>query len=108
MELIGNINENKELRYKKTIRNDIAWELLDGPRVIFPLSKIDDFGRLEPVLIIKNYSIGIDKVSVSCSIYVDNTINRDKKYLTPIVRYAIWDRPRELDAKRFKSGLKLK
>lgn len=108
MELIGNINENKELRHKKTIRNNIAWELLDGPRAIFPLSKIDDFGWLEPVLTIKNYRVGIGKVSVSCSIYVDNTVNRHKKFITPIVRYSIWDRPKELNAKRFKKWPEVK
>lgn len=102
MELIGNINEHRELRYKKKIRNNIAWNLLDGPRAIFPLSKIDDFGWLESVLTIKNYNVGINKVSFSCSVYVDNTVNRDEKFLIPIVRYAIWNRPKELNTKRFK------
>ena len=90
------------MRYNKKIRNAIAWELLDGPRSIFPLSRIDDFGWLKSVLTIKNYSMGINKVSVSCSVYVDNTVNRDKKFLTPIVRYAQWNRPKEFSAKRFK------
>lgn len=108
MEIIAKINRGKELRRQKAIRNTIAWELLNGPRAIFPLSKIDDFGWLEPVLVIKHYSMGINKVSFSCSVFVDNTVNRDKKFLTPVVRYAIWDRPAELNAKKFKKWPEVK
>ncbi len=82
--------------------------MLDGPRSIFPLSSIDDFGWLESVLTIKNYSMGINKVSVSCSVYVDNTVNRDKKFLTPIIRYAQWNRPEELNDKRLKKWPEVK
>lgn len=100
MELIGNIKDKKEFKRMRGIRNEIAYELLDGQRAIFPSKR--KYEWLESVLTIKQYPLGIDKNSVTYSIYVDNTINKEDNFLLPIVRIAKWDRLKELNAKRFK------
>ena len=108
MESKGNIQDIKIKNRMRRIRTEIARELIDGPRSIFPWRRIDDFGWLEPVMQITIGGLEIDKICSSFSIYVDNTINRDENFLTPIVRFAIWDRPKEYRAKRFKKWPEVK
>ena len=81
----------------------IAFALLEGPYLIKPPVRIDNFGWLEPTLKIVKRTFGVDSVGVSCSVFVDNTINRENGFLEPLVRYVEWDRAYENKFKRIRT-----
>ena len=86
----------------------IGSALLDGPNWILPPTRLDDFGWLDPVLKIIDCPIGINKTATAYSVYVDNTINREKKFLEPLVRYVNWDREHEYEVRRIRKWPKIK
>lgn len=79
---------------------DIAHALLEGPRSLIPQTRIDHFGWLEPALKIVDYREIREFPSCSYSVFADNTINRMRHFLTPVVRFASWDRPWEYRNRR--------
>lgn len=62
----------------------------------------------DPVLKIVDRPIGIRKKATAYSVYVDNTVNRDKKFLAPLVRYVNWDREYEYEVRRIRKWPKIK
>ena len=82
------------------VRQKIANLLLDGPDWLVPLTRVDDFGWLEPALKIDVRPLGVNKTSTSYAVFVDDTINRHARFLRPVVRRAYWDRPQDYQAKR--------
>jgi len=84
-------------------RQTIARGLLDGPNWLVPQRKVDDFGWLEPVLRIDVRPLSVNKSSSSYAVMVDDTINRDTRFLKPVVRRAYWDRPRDYKSKRMRN-----
>ncbi len=94
--------------YKSRARcSYIGSALLEGPDWILPPTQLDDFGWLDPVLKIIEYPIGVRKTATAYSVYVDNTINREKKFLEPLVRYVKWDRQHENAVKRIRKWPKV-
>jgi hypothetical protein len=73
-----------------------------------PPTRLDNFGWLDPVLKIIDCPIGVRKNAKAYSVYVDNTVNRDKKFLAPLVRYVNWDREYEIEGKRIRKWPKIK
>lgn len=73
-----------------------------------PPTRLDDFGWLDPVLKIVDRPIGIRKTATAYSVYVDNTVNRDKNFLAPLVRYVNWDREYEYKVRRIRTWPKIK
>ncbi len=108
MQLQENNMKNAEISTLNDIKSQVAWKLLDGPEFLKPLYKIDDIGWLEPVLLIRDYPTQPDEISSSYSIYVDNTLHRAKKFLTPIARHAFWDRPNDTVLKKFNKNPKIR
>jgi hypothetical protein len=78
----------------------IARALLEGPEWLDPPKRVDDFGWLNPVLIISVVPLGVDKPCYSYSVFVDDTTNRDDNFLKPVVRKAYWHRPGEYLSRR--------
>ncbi len=79
-------------------RNILGRLLIEGPRAILPPKNIDEDGWLEPVLFIRERSCGwtvIESVMLLC----DSTMNRDRSFLTPMIRQALWEREKDLDDK---------
>lgn len=56
---------------------------------------------------IKEYPVGIRHRMRSYSIFVDNTVNREKKFLVPVARFAEWDRPDNYKHKHLKKRPKV-
>lgn len=83
--------------------NQIGRALLKGPYYVIPPVKVDRFGWLDPVLKIVQHQFGVERKDVACSVFVDNTANREKNYLKPLVRYVEWDRVYENKIKRIRS-----
>jgi hypothetical protein len=54
------------------------------------------FGWLESVLLVRQSPTDIQMNWWSAAIYVDNTVNRESRYLAPRLRYARWDRPTDI------------
>ena len=82
-------------------RTKIARALLEGPDWLKPQKRVDDFGWLDPVLVIAIIPLGADKPASSYSVFVDDTVNRDGDFLRPVVRKAYWHRPEEYKKERF-------
>ncbi len=94
---------NRDPKQLQEIRTQVAWKLLDGPEFLKPLHKVDENGWLEPVLLIRDYNDNTGTKLSSYSIYVDNTLNRNSKFLKPIARMASWDKVSEdVSAKSYK------
>lgn len=102
------MNLSKEFHKSRARCMLIGKSLLEGPDWILPPTQLDDFGWLEPVLKIIDCSIGINKTATAYSVYVDNTINREKKFLEPLVRYVYWDRKHEVEVRRIRKWPKIK
>jgi len=90
----------KPSRQSKLRNQKIGSILLEGPEWINPSSKVNNFGWLEPVYSLINQPMGIRRNAFSYSVFVDNTINRHKKFLLPLVRYAEWNREIEYKSNR--------
>jgi hypothetical protein len=93
---------DNKYRQSKVRCTKIALALLEGPYLIMPPVRIDKFGWLEPTLKIVERTFGIDSTGISCSVFVDNTINREDGFLEPLVRYVKWDRAYENKVKRIR------
>ena len=94
--------------YKSRARcSYIGSALLDGPDWLLPPTRLDNFGWLAPVLKIIDRPIGNLKIATAYSVYVDNTINREKKFLEPLVRYVKWDRKHEYEVIRIRKWPKV-
>jgi len=88
-------NKMKRFHQNRGARQRIARALLDGPDFLIPPVKLDDFGWIEPVLRISVRPLSVNQPSYAYSVFVDDTINRDKNFLQPVVRRAYWNRPVE-------------
>jgi len=73
----------------------IGRALVHGPRALFPPETLDDFGWLEPELRLVYWKAPM-KTYESLAIYCDNTVNRETKFLRPVVRFARWNRYHDL------------
>jgi len=94
-------DERKKARHRnRGARSGIARALIDCPEWLEPLDRVDDFGWLEPVLKLIVAPPGVNRHQVSYSVFVDNTINRHKRFLKPVVRRAHWRRPEEYGIER--------
>ena len=67
----------------------IGYEFTNGPEAIFPPPKEDDFGWLEADLRIILIPHDQKKIE-SISIFVDDTMNREDNFLSPIIRHCTW------------------
>jgi hypothetical protein len=81
-------------------RMHVGRALIEGPEQLYPPSRIDNFGYLEPVLKIYDFPMAVTKHAYSWLIYTDDTINRHENFLVPVVRFADWNRPYEQAVRR--------
>ena len=77
-------------------RHVIGRLIIDGPRALFPPKHIDDIGWLEPDLHIYECKAGWHR-SESITLLCDDTMNRERSFLTPMVRHVVWERQHDLD-----------
>jgi hypothetical protein len=94
----------KERRIYRCIR--IGNQFIEGPRALFPPKRIDDYGWLEPQLRITLYH-GFKRLE-SIAVYVDNSMNRDKGFLPPMLRYCSWNRREDQKAANTWPSLELR
>ena len=72
----------------------IAGVLLDGPEAIFPPSR-GRGGWYEPVLSVVRRTWPVGGDPYSAVVFVDNTNNRHRAFLPPLVRFAWWEQSYE-------------
>lgn len=72
----------------------IGYELINGPEAIFPPYRKDEFGWLEADLRIILTQHDHKKIE-SISIFVDDTMNREDDFLSPIIRHCTWLRDKD-------------
>ncbi len=84
---------------EKLRRLKIGHKLIYGPRALFPPKTIDDFGWLEPDLRIIYWTAGM-LTAESIILFTDNTMNRDKNFLQPVIRHAKWHRLADAEESR--------
>ena len=73
----------------------LAKAFVEGPRSLIPPEELDDFGWLEPELKLRWWHNGY-RAWESLIIYCDNTVNRDEHFLKPLIRYARWERQKDM------------
>ena len=74
--------------------------VVDGPRSIFPPTKIDSFGWLEPQLRFVYWKAPAS-ICESVALFCDNTMNRDDDFLRPVIRIARWNRANDFATKPY-------
>lgn len=90
-------------KVKNKLRNrKIGSILIDGPEYIIPPSKYS-YGWYDQVYCLIDQPMGVNKKAFSYSVYVDNTVNRHKNFLLPLVRYVEWDRDKEYSNNRIRN-----
>jgi hypothetical protein len=68
--------------------------VVEGPIVLYPSHKVDERGYLEPCL--KIHEIAGDlSFHQSMILFVDTTDSRDRNFLTPMLRHAVWEREKD-------------
>ena len=88
---------------KNKLRNrKIGSILIDGPEYIIPPSKYG-YGWYDQIYCLIDQPLGVNKKAFSYSVYVDNTVNRDKNFLVPLVRYVEWNRDKEYSNNRIRN-----
>jgi hypothetical protein len=73
----------------------IAHELVSGPFSMHPPADQDSYGWLECALRLVRWAPG-HSPSESIAVYVDDSVNRDRDFLPPVIRYVRWERPTDL------------
>lgn len=73
----------------------VGWELIHGPRALFSPPKGDESDWLEPQLCITLRWPNYERIE-SIIVYVDNTMNKEDKFLPPMLRHAVWRYPDDL------------
>ena len=91
-------------RLERTLRKDVIYKmirhaagsaLVDGPRALVPPGSVDEFGWLEADCRIVLIGSGYLRAE-SVAVFVDNTVNRSRGFLKPMIRHAVWNRARDL------------
>lgn len=90
----------KPSRQSKLRNQKIGTILLEGPEWINSPARFANSGWLDPIYSLVNQPMGIRRNAFSYSVFVDNTINRHKNFLQPLVRYAEWNREIEYKSNR--------
>jgi hypothetical protein len=71
-------------------RKSIAWELIQGPRVLVPPKATTDYGYFEQDLRITLQSNPFGKTE-SIIVYTDDTMNKEENFFAPVLRHCVWD-----------------
>jgi hypothetical protein len=72
----------------------IGRHVVEGPIVLYPSHKVDELGYLEPCLKIHEIA-GDFSFHQSMILFVDTTDSRDRNFLTPMLRHAVWEREKD-------------
>jgi hypothetical protein len=80
-------------------RSRIARVLIGGPDWLLHPIKVANPGYLESVLKVVLFPPEISKAASSYSVFVDQTTNRHRGFLKPVVRIAHWHRPEDYSLK---------
>jgi hypothetical protein len=72
----------------------IAFALFEGPRALFPPAHIDDYGWLEPDLVLQLRTPNHSRQSLM--LFTDNSMNRSASFLPPVLRHVFWDTSKDI------------
>lgn len=67
--------------------------LVDGPFSIKPPTELDDYGWLECQMRLTHWAGGVVE---SAAVYVDDSMNREEGFLTPLLRHVRWEQANDL------------